>query len=163
MSKPTLKITLSKQALTKIKDKVLGIKDAFTEADANALGEEVVSEMKRFISKGVSPVEGIGRFRQYSKNYPESVQGEYPAKRKRPVNLYLSGQMLSELKHKVRSGKFGKITEVGFYDKEASDKAKKNAGLGRPALPEDADRLLVSIQRIIFKRFREALLRNVKK
>jgi hypothetical protein len=73
---------------------------------AEDIGTMMVQESKRMIASGQSPVKGVGRFAAY-KN-PES----YPGNRKaaRPVNLSLTGTMLSYLGYR----KVGKTIEVGI-------------------------------------------------
>lgn len=87
MFKVKIKSNIRAEALNKLRQTV----DAKFEADMN---DQVVGEIKRLINAGVSPVqsvEGGRRFVGY-KN-PD----KYPAQRKakRPVNLFLSGIMLS--------------------------------------------------------------------
>ena len=61
---------------------------------------QVIADMKESIAAGVSPVRGERRFVAY-KN-PEKYPGERKAKR--PVNLYLSGDMLAALKFYPTAG-----------------------------------------------------------
>lgn len=60
------------------------------------VGEFLIKEVKDFISKGISPVKGYGRFPAYKD--PDRYPGGQ--KSNRPVNLRLSGDMLSALKFK---------------------------------------------------------------
>ena len=60
----------------------------------------VISQMKTSIASGLSPVRGIGRFVEY-KN-PAKYPGDRKAKR--PVNLYLTGEMLGALNFYPTSG-----------------------------------------------------------
>jgi hypothetical protein len=57
-------------------------------------GEQLIADMKDSISKGISPVRGVRRFVRYkdADKYPGGL------KNKRPVNLFLSGDMLAALK-----------------------------------------------------------------
>ncbi len=70
------------------------------------VGLMMVSESKRLIASGQSPVKGVGRFAPY-KN-PEKYPGGLKAAR--PVNLSLTGTMLSYLGYR----KVGKTIEVGI-------------------------------------------------
>ena len=54
------------------------------------------------ISKGISPVAGKRKFKPYSKTYREAIErGYYGDKRKTPVNMKLSGEMLDSLSLKA--------------------------------------------------------------
>lgn len=61
---------------------------------------QVIADMKESIAAGVSPVRGERRFVAY-KN-PEKYPGD--RKSKRPVNLYLSGDMLAALRFYPTAG-----------------------------------------------------------
>jgi hypothetical protein len=65
-----------------------------------AVGEQIIEDMKDSISKGISPVKGERRFVAYKD--PKSYPGDL--KDKRPVNLYLSGDMLAALKFYPHAG-----------------------------------------------------------
>jgi len=105
-------------------------KQPLTKRDLNKIGSNQVELMKGSISKGKSPVRGVGRFPPYKdrKKYPGPAKGpvrkRFPKKRARPVNLFLSGKMLKNLKHKVTSKR--KIT-VGYRGRSAQQKAIGNA------------------------------------
>lgn len=59
------------------------------------LPRKIKSTILERIAKGISPVKGQGRFKQYSPSYLKQIKkGKYPGKGKRPVNLYLSGDMI---------------------------------------------------------------------
>lgn len=64
------------------------------------VGEQVIADMKESIAAGVSPVRGERRFVAY-KN-PDRYPGD--KKDKRPVNLYLSGDMLGALRFYPTAG-----------------------------------------------------------
>jgi hypothetical protein len=58
------------------------------------------------IKAGSSPVNGQGSFQDYSKSYTKSIsKGSYRefGKRKKPVNLTLSGDLLNSFKSKITS------------------------------------------------------------
>ena len=88
-------------------------------ATANDIGRTVVAEAKRMIAEGQSPVRGYGRFERYKD------RTKYPGKLKdaRPVNLYLSGDMLKAFGHRI-SGK--DAIEVGMV--KGSEFQKEKAG-----------------------------------
>lgn len=86
-------------------------------------------EIKKSIARGVSPVEGIGRFKKYSSSYSDAIDsGKYHNKKKRPVNLKLSGGMLKSLVTRPKGLdriiiKFrSKIAD--YHDKEGAGKSK---------------------------------------
>ena len=82
------------------------------------------------IGRGVSPVEGFGRFDQYSIAYKNAIRGGYYEqykKRQRPVNLKLSGKMLKKLSVKASGTKLvvkidSKIAD--YHNKEGAGKSK---------------------------------------
>lgn len=94
------------------------------------LNQKVITEIKRFMLAGISPVKGKRRFEKYKD------KDKYPGDRKpsRPVNLKLSGDMQSEL---VAAKK-----DSGFYlgiSTLASNKIKTYAkanNLGEGNIPE---------------------------
>lgn len=158
MSRPvvTVKINLD---ITKSNLSVQVINDPST---AKKVGNKVVLLMKQLIAKGISPVRGVGKFLGYATQrlndktkYPRDskTRKEFPDKKVRPVNLFLSGEMLSELDHtRLKNG-----VQIGFHraSKRSKDKAEThNYGTGsvpkRKFLPVDSkDELNVSIMREI--------------
>lgn len=141
--------------------------------EADALGKQIVSEMKDMIAKGQSPVQSAGRFPAYKHagvkgKYPDSVKGEYPSKRQRPVNLYLSGDFLRALRHRLYAAKYGFGIEVGYFDPEEAKKEEGHA-VGwngqpkRPTIPGKGQEIAVRIQRLVIARFRETFSAYVKR
>lgn len=234
----------SKAMAKQIKDDLLryliGIQASLDERTASAIGNAVVAGMLNAISKGISPIEGAGRFpaylsqargkayrqslRQFSadgkrrqqnarqlkaqakflkltkvlrsrnnvrasranlksrrallkreasiikagkastrdalkaskRGYPYSVQHEFPGKRPRPVNLFLSGDFLAALEYVVtgKAGEFG--IELGFFDedqaiKEQGHREQANGQGFRPIIPIGREDFSVTIQRAIIK------------
>jgi hypothetical protein len=137
------------------------------------VGTEVVKEMKADISKGKSPVRGFGRFPGYAKQrlgrgYPDGI----PGKRKRPVNLKLSGAFLRALKFKPKKGKFVRIGMIGASKKIRDMFATHNDGTHkhvpqRQFLPTgEKDQFTPRITRIvknIYKRRIERLIFDLNK
>lgn len=89
-------------------DKKLIAKNIMGPTTSRKIGTSVVRDLKKFISKGRSPIKRGSRFVAYAsqrikekrnkrKRYPLSVQDEFPDKRVRPVNLKLSGEFLKNL------------------------------------------------------------------
>jgi hypothetical protein len=84
--------------------------------------------------------------------YPYSVKKKYPDKQVRPVNLYLSGEMLNELSWREGSGE---SVEVGMV---AGGKNAKLMGYhqdgnknmeARPVIPRTGEEFVVRIMRLI--------------
>lgn len=118
---------------------------AFTKSELDKMGARVVSTMKDKISKGISPIQGKGRFPAY-KN-----PARYPGKKKRqrPVNLNLSGDFLNSLYSEGKSGSSPKI-DIGFdntesYLKELGHRDGTNGQPKRPILPQGNETFLVTI------------------
>jgi hypothetical protein len=117
-------------------------------------GEIFIEEIKNRATKGQSPIrEFPRRFPAYAaqrkkgdgvKRYPDTVKKKFPSKRKRPVNLTLSGKFLNSLKYKVKRGKRPRIT-VGFFNRLSRKKEKghregANQQPLRPIIPQGRKR-----------------------
>lgn len=105
-----VKVTVKADGLASI------VKQLQSPAVNRKVGELVVDEMRDSLKSGLSPVRGIRRFTPYKD------REKYPADRKpaRPVNLYLSGEMLAALEPFIR----GSRLYVGVRDSEQAVKAK---------------------------------------
>jgi hypothetical protein len=112
------------------------------------------------------------------RGYPFSVQDEFPDKKERPVNLYLSGDFMKSLESwldlalkKSPDGNEAKIVKhlwIGFRDelsqkKEQGHREGANGQEKRPIIPEENEEFATSIQKIIIAGFREALKNAVKR
>jgi hypothetical protein len=157
---------------TKISLPVLqDIKELNSSRNLDKVGNLVVNEMKDSISRGLSPVRGEGRFEAYSgqkierggrsKGYPFNVQKKFPNKKVRPVNLFLSGDMLEALTHKKKSDSI----LVGIFKPSEAEKAQGHQ-LGDPkkGLPRrrfipaaNGEEFTVSITRSIRQLYSELL------
>lgn len=112
------------------------------------LGNLVVSEIKENIAKGISPVFKERRFEKYKD------PSKYPGNRKkrRPVNMYLSGDMLEALK--FRLGRGFSIT-FGWFGGGLQTKKANNHNSGdtvpkRRLIPDEKnERFNASITRVI--------------
>ena len=99
--------------------------------------------------------------------YPYSVQGKYPGKKPRPVNLYLSGDFLNALTFQMkRVGKKMKLT-IGWFDAAQAIKEKGHReGAGgqpkRPTLPVGDEKFNQTIQLDIMKLLRDAVTKAAK-
>ena len=125
------------------------------------------------VSKGISPIEGNGRFEAYKpksktkRTYPETVKKSYPNKRRRPVNLKLSGRFLSELFSRATSPN---VIEIGFDSGSYGDTLEEGhrEGVGgqakRPILPTaNGESFTKAIRAAILKEYREAIQRYLKR
>lgn len=82
-------------------------------AKVKALRESAKSVQSKKAQKAIRVQARNISDRSKQRDYPFSVMGKYPGKKVRPVNLYLSGEMLSHLTFK-RTGK--ETIEVGIID-----------------------------------------------
>lgn len=113
--------------LAKIKAHPELIKKTFADSIAR-YAPSILKEIQKSIERGVSPVEGKGRFVDYSDSYKNQIGGRFKnaagdilrrksssmmeklGKKVRPVNLTLSGRMMRTLYYKVK----GSILEISF-------------------------------------------------
>lgn len=152
-------------------DVVKGLNSVSTQ---KKIGNEVVAAIKALIATGQSPVRGFGRFEEYSASrnrrqgkasgYPFSVQRQFPGKKLKPVNLFLSGDMIDDLQARPN----GASIPIGFSNKEQADKAvKHNSGDKVPIrriLPNHrGEEFTVGITRLIRDLYAEALNKLLKK
>lgn len=162
-----------------LQKKLEALKTPIDQATSEVVGKSVIDEMKDMISKGISPVEGNGRFPAYlaqaksnkakksksspggaKKGYPYSVQGRFPSKRDRPVNLFLSGDFLNNLIFKTVRIKGSFSTVIGFFDELSSKKEQGHRdGVhgqpSRPVIPKSQEGFAQRIQRILFQIYQE--------
>jgi hypothetical protein len=145
-------------------------------------GEVAVTAIKKLIASGTSPVEGFGRYDAYgaqrnkikgkkARGYPLNVQKDFPNKKVRPVNLFLSGEMLDALGFQVkfRLQSFKTRLSIGFFGniskslREKIDTAQNGNILKnipqRKILPGPGETFTISIQRAI----KNALVESIKK
>lgn len=127
----------------------------------------IVNLMKDRIAKGLSPIEGRNRFPAYkdTKKYPGKVKKLYPNKRNRPVNLYLSGDFLKQLRV-ISASATGRIV-IGFTSKygrtlEQGHREGANGQRERPIIPEGSEELAKSIRLAILKLYEQAVRKFLK-
>jgi hypothetical protein len=138
--------------------KVIGdVNKAFQkEVSSGALGKELISATTNLIKKGISPVEGKGRFQKYSKSYTEDIKAGYVKDKDspRPVNLTQTGDMLASLEVKTISGK----PYLTMSDKKSAWHNKGGGKLPqRQMLPTEKGELFTQrIQQIIIKALKSA-------
>ena len=104
----------------------------FTEVGARSAAEVLKEEIVKDISRGISPVKRAGgRFKPYSTTYKKAIdRGQYRQfnKRKRPVNLRLSGELMKSIYSEVISR--NKI-RIGFNNFLADIHNRQGAGKSR--------------------------------
>lgn len=85
--------------------------------------EVIITESKKFITSGISPVQGQRRFEGYKnpKKYPAGQKSQ------RPVNMTLTGSMLAALTYRINAGT---AFSIGWFGGgiEAKKAANHNAG-----------------------------------
>lgn len=108
------------------------------------VGDFVVTEMLESLSRGVSPLSGVGKFKQLSKKYAEDQKGG-----DRTPNLELDSDMLSALEYKPGRGGIW----VGIFDEDEAIKSYghntgmrghpilKGKGVKRPFIPRKGESL----------------------
>ncbi|TXH08437.1 MAG: hypothetical protein E6R04_10680 [Spirochaetes bacterium] len=156
-----LKFEIDKKVLKQIEKQVESLGAGPTKAECQELGNDIIAEMKAMISKGISPIDGKGRFPAYKW---QGVKGKYPAtqkklgKRDRPVNLELHGDFLDELRAKVTKDADGYGVNIGWDDpeqraKELGHRRGANGQPKRPIIPIGKESFAVKIQRLIIDAF----------
>ena len=102
------------------------------------------------------------------KGYPYSVQKTFPNKKPRPVNLFLSGDFLSNLTYALgRVGKKQLIT-IGFFDelskkKESGHRVGVNGQPKRPIIPDSTESFSQIIKLDILKIMKDVIKRASKR
>lgn len=88
-----------------------------SELKDGVIGYELIRTIQDIIRKGISPVEGEGRFEKYSDSYRSAIKKGYLGAQKRPspVSMFLSGEMLGSLRIVERAKKLF----IQFDDKKA--------------------------------------------
>lgn len=98
--------------------------------------------------------------------YPASVQKDFPNKRNRPVNLYLSGKMLADLTYEKLKTIAG--VEIGYFDRESQLKEQghregANGQPKRPTIPIGSEKFSIRILKIAAAAFEKSLARKLRK
>lgn len=160
-----VRVKLDQKAVDRIKTKLQALKAPMDKGTASDLGKLMVTEMRSMITKGISTIEGQGRFPAYKhqgvKNkYPASVKKNYPGKRDRPVNLTLSGDFLKGLDSEPISTRSGFATDIGYFDesealKEQGHREGVHSQPKRPTIPKRGETFAQRIQRIISNIYRK--------
>lgn len=159
---------MAKRSVTIRNDALEKIKGAFMKKrNLDELGKVAVSESKLCLERGISPVRGNRNFERYSQSYQNAIRKGWLEKSKkvRPVNLYLSGDMLREFKHRIRSDR---RLEIGIWDPKMAKRAiYHNNGTKhiprRRFIPVDRDeKLAVTIDRALFNAIQDIINRETK-
>lgn len=163
---------------TKVNIKLEPLKKLLEDIPAKAAlasNREIANTAKQklldLVAKGISPIEGAGRFPSYKPNtkerkrYPDTVKSSYPSKRRRPVNLSLSGKFLAALKSFPKSRN---IITLGFFSEysetlEQGHREGANSQAKRPIIPQEGEALAKSIQTAILNIYRESILNYIKR
>lgn len=163
MSKANVNVTVRSDALNNI------VKKLNSTDSQNKVGDLVVDEMKKSLGAGIPPIRGSRRFDVYSESYSKQIKRghpENPSKKIRPVNLFLSGKMLSFLKHRINGGKL----EIGIINADqetqkiaiAHQTGTKNMPKRRFIPSRKGEKLTVTIDRAIKNLYVEIINRLIK-
>ena len=120
------------------------------------IAQSVIERMKNLISKGISPIEGNGRFPAYKAPYPKSVRENFKGKRPRPVNLFLSGKFLRHLTYRIKSKT---LFEIGFFTEYGEDleTGHRESSNSRPIIPQAGESFVNSIRLAMLKFVRKSV------
>lgn len=151
------------------------IEGQIKQQDLLKVGVAACNRMLELIARGISPIEGKGRFAEYkwagnlkaikkqlgaknskkiakaikSSKYPYSAMKKYPNKKVRPVNLQLSGEFLNDLQPRVQ----GKELTIGYHGKSALKESGHREGVNgqpsRPTIPIRNEKLNASVFKTI--------------
>jgi hypothetical protein len=125
--------SVSKTSLDKLKSDLAQVSKGMTQSESSKVGSYIVEEMKNMVEVGLSPILGNGRFPAY-KN-----PNKYPGNRKpqRPVNLFLTGDFLNDLKSRNTKTTTGYVPVILFETKESQDKelGHRTGWNGQPKRP----------------------------
>lgn len=124
---------------------------------------ELTDEVRAQIKRGISPVEGAGRFQKYSESYRESIRSDHKATRDKagqvsPVNMTLTGKMLDSLEIVRRGDK----RFMEFEDKKAYFHNNSGAGSKRVIRRLLPDKDGESFNSVLQRKFTAAIKRIVK-
>lgn len=162
------------------------IENSVNDRVASAIGYTVRQRMLSLIAKGLSPILGAGRFPEYKavsvarslkklnaskraaksspRGYPYTAQvkRDFPNKRARPVNLFLSGDFLSNLTYAIGVRAKARLVTVGFFDdpskkKESGHREGVNGQPKRPIIPAASESFSEVIKLDILKIVKDAI------
>lgn len=118
-------------------------------------GYELIRTLQEIISKGISPVDGYGRFQRYSDSYRDAIKAkQVPLKVDvSPVNLYQTGDMMGSLECVEEGGK----AYIRFNDEKAAYHQKGGGNLPQRKL------LPIGSREKFNKRIMDLIVRALKK
>jgi len=174
---PKIKVRTKFDLLDAIKER-----KAFPKNFGERLGQMIIQEMIRSITRGQSPVQGFGRFKAYRaqrKPIKTNARGEnigypkgIPGKQVRPVDLVLTGEMLSFLDFGLHPTRQGSMS-VGYSNDAPADvrlRAEVHNKGTHPDIPqrkfipnEPGDQFIQIITRRILKFYREQWAKTIDK
>lgn len=176
-----LKAKINKIALQAITKKITDtLKKPIDRVSATNGAKAALKEMLDMISKGISPIEGRGRFGAYQaqrqpqspklkdkkglkkkQGYPYTVQNKYPNKTVRPVNLKLSGEFLDSLVAEAKpDSNLGYKSSIKLTTQESLNKEKGHREYSpapRPIIPAGNEVIAVRLQNIVREYYRAAI------
>lgn len=144
---------------TRLKKKLRSLRKPIDSRTAKKVGKEVRDEIRAMTSKGQSTVREFGKRMPKYKN-PDRYPGNQ--KRKRPVNLRLTGRFMKALSFSVKSSRLGFETFIGYRGGESKKEQGHRVGVGgqpkRPTIPKaPKEQFAARIQRVIDKIYRKRL------
>lgn len=126
---------------------------------SGSIGYELIRTIQDLVRKGISPVDGRGRFQRYSQSYRDAIKKKWVNKKKvSPVDLFLTGEMLGslELKSKQNSVSLVFNDKKARYHQDGTDKMPM-----RRLLPEKKGELFTKrITQLIIKALKASLKRK---
>lgn len=130
----------------------------------NQFRNEVIPMIRDLVATGRSPVAGHGRFEGYKNpdNYPG--KGKNKLKPRRPVNLYLTGEMMKEYSAWKVDGATIKLGYDINSSRDLKDKVRAN-NEGTEHIPErrfipiNGEKFTVSVMRVVKNIFTQRLKR----
>ena len=133
------------------------------------INSKFIPEYKNSIQKGLSPVQGFGRFKEYATSYKSQLLNK-GIKAIRPISLYLTGEMQDEIStHKVD----GNTVQIGISNGASEfvkTKAKAhNLGVSeknipvRRFIPQKGEELIITLQRKLRDIYARHLAKILKK
>ncbi len=161
-------INSRRQALKSLRARA---QNAKSKTERKSLREKIKQEslkLKLFKSQGgkqkAQSDEALNKLKN-RKFYPDSVQSQYPDKKRRPVNLYLSGDFLDNLQEITADRKLFKDFNVSlgfkgkFADYEKGHREMHNGQGFRPIIPakEGDETFVVTIQKLYIDLIRQAI------
>ncbi len=159
----------------KIKFRLAAMKEAMPKAKEvfnNLASFKLGQEVNREISSGKSPVQGVGRFKDYSDSYKDAIEENegimrgtdgklWSGKRVRPVNLFVSGTMQKSQRITEKDGKIqlSYTSKFAVYHNVGTLKMPR-----RPMLPTDkGETFSRSITKFLYDTAKKAIYLVIKK